>query len=448
MKASLRPTVAALLLLIPGAAFLAAPAVAQQRVTVAPSIQGITLNADRGLAPGSTLQISVRAASRALEAEVRLGDSGIAIPLREVAPGTYRGSYTVRQSDRIDASGMLTVHLNAGAQRVSRNFSYPESFQAQAPGRGETPRIERFVIRNAERLEPGREIRFRMIGTPGGDAWLDIPGVAARVNLAETRPGVYVGEYTIRRRDSAAAFQDARATLALGRQRAIARADQGREPAAPRDEQPPSISKLTPSNGERMGERGRVHISAALADEGSGVDTDSVRLRVDGQDVTRDARVTADEVNFREDLRPGRHAVEVSVKDRAGNTTTKSWAFDVIDRDRDRDRMGSGPLPLRVTSPDNGAVVDANGSLQVEGRTVPGANVRVQVEAVSAVGSALGLTQQVADQTVEADREGRFQLALRPRSLPLPGTRYEVRITVTNGNQTAEERITVHQRQS
>lgn len=445
MKSILRPSVAALLLLFPSAVLLTAPAMAQQRAVVTPAIQGIALNADRGLAPGSTLNVSVQGTVNARSAEVRLGDSGVDIALREVAPGTYRGSHTIRPGDRIDPRGMLSVQLTTSSETVTRNFTFPATFQAPAAPRAQTPRIERFVMQAGEQLERGSELRFRLNGTPGGDAWLNIPGVVSRMDLAETRPGVYEGEYTIGRRDNLRAFQNARANLSIGKQRTTVRAERVSEAAPPRDARAPTISNLTPPNGERVGERGRVHISAALADEGTGVDPTSVRLRVDGQDVTREARVTAEEVDYRDDLRPGRHAVELSVKDRAGNTTTKAWAFDVVDRDRDH--AGSGPLPLRVSSPDNGSVVDANGNLQVEGRTAPGASVRVQVEAVSAVGGALGLTQQVADQTVQADGEGRFNLALRPRALPIPGTRYEMRITVTHGNQTAEERITVHQRQ-
>jgi hypothetical protein len=78
---------------------------------------------------------------------------------------------------------------------------------------------------------------------------------------------------------------------------------------------------------------------------------------------------------------------------------------------------------------------------------VPGASVRVQVESVASVGGLLGVTQPVADQTVTADRDGRFHVAVNPRGLPIPGTRYDVRLTATSGSQTAEERITLHQRQ-
>jgi hypothetical protein len=60
------------------------------------------------------------------------------------------------------------------------------------------------------------------------------------------------------------------------------------------------------------------------------VDPGSVRLRINGDDVTADARVTPDAVHYRADLPPGRYQAEVRVRDHAGNTDIKSWTFDVV----------------------------------------------------------------------------------------------------------------------
>ena len=101
-----------------------------------------------------------------------------------------------------------------------------------------------------------------------------------------------------------------------------------------RDESAPTILDLTPLPGERVGERHRTTVSARFADHASGVDPASVRLRLDGRDVTGGARVDDAEVHFRDDLSPGRHVAEVIVRDRAGNTARRSWQFDVVDRER------------------------------------------------------------------------------------------------------------------
>lgn len=446
MKAKLRTHVAALMLLAPAAAVLVAqPAAAQQRaVRVAPSITSMAVNSDQGLSPGATLRFQLQATSNAKAASVRLGSSGITVPLRQQSAGNYTGTYVVRRADRIDPTQMVSARLTHGDRAIARDFSWPPAFQALAMGAGPATAIDRFVMRPMGRIEPGSELRFRMVGAPGGDAWMDIPGVISGVDLAETRPGVYEGTYTVRRRDDPNAFNRAVATLRNGNQRATARVDVrgGRDFA--RDERPPQITDLLPANGERISERGRVQIGARLSDEGgSGIDPASVRLRVAGRDVTSDARVTGDEVQYRRDLEPGRYSAELSVKDIAGNSSSKAWTFDVVDRDRAQGP--AGPLALRVTSHTSGATID-DSSVLLQGRTAPNATVRVQVDSVANIAGRLGVSQPVMDQTIQADGDGRFNVSISPGGFPIPGSRLDVHLTANSGQQSVEERLTLHRR--
>jgi hypothetical protein len=39
--------------------------------------------------------------------------------------------------------------------------------------------------------------------------------------------------------------------------------------------------------------------------------------------------VTPDDISYRSELATGRHTAEVTARDRAGNSSTKSWTFDV-----------------------------------------------------------------------------------------------------------------------
>jgi hypothetical protein len=103
-----------------------------------------------------------------------------------------------------------------------------------------------------------------------------------------------------------------------------------------RDQRAPVISDVTPQQGDRVGERGWTRIGARITDAGSGIDLNSVVLRIDGRDVSHRARVDADEVRYRDDLRPGRHFAELTVRDRAGNATRRTWWFDVVDDRYDR----------------------------------------------------------------------------------------------------------------
>jgi len=450
MQQRLRSTAAAIMLLAPlGFGLVAPPAQAAKAVVAQPGVRTMSIDSDAGLSPGATLRVQVFATPGARRASLTLGNSGITVPLKQKAKGTYAGSYVVRRKDHIDPTGLMTARVTFGDRTYSRQFNYPPSFQALAMGSAPAPRIaiERFVMRPMGRLEAGRELRFRVRGAAGADAWVDIPGVISGIDLAEVRPGVYEGTYTVRRRDDLDAFAKATATLREGKQRVTARVDlreRDEDRRAGRDERPPTISDLAPANGEQVDERGRTHIAAKVADEGSGIDRDSVRLRVNGHDVTSDARVSDNEVDYRANLDPGRYTAELSVRDEAGNATTKGWTFDVTPRG---ERLGSTSLPLTVTSHRDNAVVDANGRLGIEGRTAPFANVRVQVTEVANIGGVLGVSQPVADLSVQADRNGHFEVGVAPRGLPLPGTRYDVHLTASNGSMNAEERLTLIQRQ-
>jgi hypothetical protein len=247
MNNALRTHAAAAMLLLPlAAAVMVQPVSAEQavvaqsgpRYTVAaqPRVQSMALNANAGLAPGSTLRVQVTASPGADTASVRLRGSGVRVALRERAPGEYVGNYTVRRSDRIDASRMMVAQFSWGDRVIAQNFDYPSAFRTLASG-------------------AGRDLR---------------------------------------------------------------------------DDRAPRISELTPSNGARLGERGRTSIHARFSDDGSGVDPRSVRVRVDGLDVTQEARIQDDGVTYVERLGRGRHSAEIEVRDRAGNAARTSWTFNVV----------------------------------------------------------------------------------------------------------------------
>jgi hypothetical protein len=55
-----------------------------------------------------------------------------------------------------------------------------------------------------------------------------------------------------------------------------------------------------------------------------------VRVVVSGRNVTREAEIGPDSFSFRGVLPPGRHTVEVTASDRAGNSVRQGWSFDVV----------------------------------------------------------------------------------------------------------------------
>ena len=233
--------------------------------------------------------------------------------------------------------GAALVTLPAAAQyqpqyRVAQD--QPHYRAAQAPYG--TPAIDSFVTELGGRLEPGRVLQFRLVGTPRSDVTVNIVNTVRDLPLHETQPGVYVGSYTIRRSDDVSLLNRAVAVLRTGGQHTAARvnmADREQRFAgrSGRDDMPPRILDVTPANGERLVDNGRsTRLSARLSDNRSGVDPASVRLRIDGRDVTAGARISADEVRFRDDLPRGRHVAELSVRDRAGNESRTVWSFNVV----------------------------------------------------------------------------------------------------------------------
>ena len=198
----------------------------------------------------------------------------------------------------------------------------------------EQPAIRTIAVDASAGLAPGSVLRVQVQATPGAQKATATLAGGVRVVLREKAPGQYAGTYTVRRGDRIDPRQRITARANYG-DRAVMQSfafpaglqAQAMGNAGRADERPPRITEVTPADGERMRERGRTFIRARLSDQGTGVDPRSVRLFVDGLDVTADAQVTAGEVSYRERLGRGRHRAELLVKDRAGNVSRLAWSF-------------------------------------------------------------------------------------------------------------------------
>ena len=78
------------------------------------------------------------------------------------------------------------------------------------------PRIRGFEVDEIRRLVPGAELAFKLYGTPGGRASLNIKGAMRNLILTETDPGQYEGIYTIGTRDRINANSQVTANLRVG----------------------------------------------------------------------------------------------------------------------------------------------------------------------------------------------------------------------------------------
>lgn len=229
--------------------------------------------------------------------------------------------------------------------------------------------LHRFdVTVNQTGLRPG--IIYRVYGVPGANVIVDLPGIGP-VTASEVQPGTYEAGLSLRRGERNL-FPPATAVLRINSSQEIARipainaGDPNLAHAAPvpvqpprvvavppprvvpvppqqqpRDVRGPEIANVFPAQGERVSERGRTRVTAQFRDDRAGVDPNSVRLRVDGRDVTRDSRINGEGIEYRDDLAPGNHTAELTLRDRSGNATRRTWTFEVVDA-RGNARPGNG----------------------------------------------------------------------------------------------------------
>ncbi len=78
------------------------------------------------------------------------------------------------------------------------------------------PRIRGFEVDEVRRLVPGAELAFKLYGTAGGRASLNIAGATRNLALNEVEPGQYEGTYVIGTRDRISGSSAVTANLRVG----------------------------------------------------------------------------------------------------------------------------------------------------------------------------------------------------------------------------------------
>ena len=462
MKKQMRTYLASAFLLLPAsAALVAMPSTVLAQP--APEVRSLEATADGRLEPGTLLTFTLEGTPRS-EASVRIRGLRENIPLRETQWGLYVGRYTIKRGDRIEPDSEVRATLESGSRVAAANYELgellPRQRASQPPQRVAELRIERFSMAPLERIEPGADLRFALEGTPGAAVVVDLPGIGNNLALREVRPGVYEGGYTLRRADTFNPNRPIVATLRMGDRLTTANLNSGSARPPALDNRPPTLTFLVPAEGATLPPAPSVHIAATFEDAGgSGVDPASVQIVVSGRNVTRDAQITRQSLSFWGALPPGRHTVDVTARDIAGNTMRKSWSFDLASG-----VVPTQPLPLPQPARPPVVLVPVPSSLSVQvlnhydngeigpdpvlvrGRTAPGATVFVNVRAVPPLPPAPGMARAVFAQTLQADPEGNFSFTMVPGT-PYPGERYDMSMVARRGNLTQESRFSLIQRQ-
>lgn len=138
------------------------------------------------LAPGQTFQVTVRGPAGGL-ATFDVG-SHAGLPMAEVAPGVYVGSYTVQPGDASPA--YVQAHVTVAGSPQTSAAPQPVYFTA-----GGGLQLESITTPNAGPVLPGQTVSVTAIGTPGTRASFTVGGVT--LSMAEVSPGTYVGNYPV-----------------------------------------------------------------------------------------------------------------------------------------------------------------------------------------------------------------------------------------------------------
>jgi hypothetical protein len=434
MKRQLRNHVAALCLLAPAAVTLSALPAAAVAQPATPEVFSLQVNSDNGINPGSRLHFTLQGSPHA-QAFIRMRGIRAPIALRETERGVYTGDYVIARADRIDEGDQIRAQLRRGNRTVTASYDVPAGLRnvAVAPP---PLRIDRFQVSALERAEPGADINFVIDGAPGAIALVDLPGVTGNVRLREVQPGHYEGRYTIRRADRLDPNGPVVATLRAGDRVVTANLNR---PLVAADNRPPAIRDLTPREGEVIQGSPQTVVAGRFFDQGgSGVDPNSVRILVSGRNVTSDADINPGAFTFRGPLPPGHHTVDVTARDRAGNTVRRTWSFDVA-------QAAPAQVPLQILSHNNNAQMDGNVA-HVRGRTAPYASVDVRVDAVPPVVGQFGVAKEILSRTIQADASGNFEFTFTS-PFPVPGTRYDVQLAAHKADVTQEARLVLFQGQ-
>ena len=153
----------------------------------------------------------------------------------------------------------------------------------------------------------------------------------------------------------------------------------------------PQVTSITINNQELVADSTisgssfdlRAYFSDADGKYDTGVDAGTVRLYVDGVDVTASAGIAASDgyIDYKMQLVNGTHSVTVSLCDKAGNETSETRYFTVADSNAEN--------PVRVTSVESMAAVGGYVTLEIRG-TSP----------VSGCDTVIRLDRQFSDCTV------------------------------------------------
>jgi hypothetical protein len=96
------------------------------------AIQSVTHNASKSLAAGDVITVTVRGQAKG-RATFSIGDLAEGVPMRETAPGTYVGRYTVKQGDEASKAAVTVAFVTSDGDRVTQAATAPVNILTLEP---------------------------------------------------------------------------------------------------------------------------------------------------------------------------------------------------------------------------------------------------------------------------------------------------------------------------
>lgn len=318
------------------------------------SVSGRVLVPLRGVLEAMGAYVEYRSASRSVFArrgdtqlELTLGDRNAVVNGRNVVldvpaasmggstmvPLRFMGESLGADVRWIDATRTVVINTSGGGGNVGGGGGGGGGNVGGGGGGGGNVgtgpvAISSFTHNAGAWIRPGETIDVALRGTPGLSGSFSISGVVEDVAMREVGAGDYRGSWTAPNNRQIAITGAAIVGSLRGMNET--KLIQAAAPVSI-DTVAPKITQVLPEANSRVA-RGDVSISAVFDESGSGMDTRSVRVLVNGQDVTRDANVTGVFASLRTDrVVVGRNVIAVSATDLAGNPVNKTWEFVVAD---------------------------------------------------------------------------------------------------------------------
>ena len=163
------------------------------------------------------------------------------------------------------------------------------------------------------------------------------------------------------------------------------------------DVTPPLITDMIPTANSEINQSTQ-EISAKVSDTGSGINAETIVLKIDNEVVTHEYAEDTGEITFNAtDLSGGDHSVSVTVSDNAGNESSVTWQFNVKTGLPEADYLvfANTPMGMLSVSGENHTVngkVHSNAHVMMNGRNfkITGMLTAVQSLTVGGAGHDIG----------------------------------------------------------